>query len=84
MGHNPTGEAKETRAATRCAPVEWQGYSGTPPPPYRYLGHTIAHPSWAQRDEGLAKVECDLTRYRALPLNAFERVQLLNSVLIPH
>ena len=55
------------------------------PPIFRYLGHTIAHPSWAQRarDEVLAKVESDLTRYRALPLNAFERVQLLNSVLIP-
>ena len=55
------------------------------PPIFRYLGHTIAHPSWAQRarDEVLAKVECDLTRYRALPLNAFERVQLLDSVLIP-
>ena len=47
--------------------------------------HTIAHPSWAQRakDEVLAKVESHLTRYRALPLNAFERVQLLNSMLIP-
>ena len=29
------------------------------------------------------KVEFDLTRYRALPLNALERVQLLNSMLIP-
>ena len=28
-------------------------------------------------------MESDVTRYRALPLNAFERVQLLNSVLIP-
>ena len=54
-------------------------------PIFRYLGHIIAHPSWAQRatDEVLAKAESDLTRYRALPLNAFERVQLLNSVLIP-
>ena len=43
------------------------------------------HPSWAQRarDEVLAKVESDLTQYRVLPRNAFERVQLLNSVLIP-
>ena len=55
------------------------------PPIFRYLRRTIAHPSWAQRarDEVLAKVESDLTRYRALPLNAFERVQLLNSMLIP-
>ena len=29
-------------------------------------------------------MESDPTRYRALPLNAFERVQLLNFVLIPH
>ena len=56
------------------------------PPIFRYLGHTIAHPSWAQRarDAVFAKVESDLTRYRALPLNAFERVQLLNFVHIPH
>ena len=55
------------------------------PPIFRYLGHTIAHPSWAERarDEVWAKVGSDLTRYRTLPLNAFERVQLLNSVLIP-
>ena len=55
------------------------------PPIFRYLAHTIAHPSWAQRarDEVLAKVESGLTRYRALPLHAFERVQLLNSMLIP-
>ena len=31
----------------------------------------------------MAKVECDLTRYRALPFNASEQVQLFNSVLIP-
>ena len=55
------------------------------PPIFRHLGHIMAHPSWARRarDEVLAKVESDLTWYRALPLNAFERVQLLNSVLIP-
>ena len=43
------------------------------------------HPSWAQRarDEFLAKLESYLTWYRALQLNTFERVQLLNSVLIP-
>ena len=35
------------------------------------------------RDEVLAKVESALRRYRALPLHAFERLQLLNSVLIP-
>ena len=64
--------------------MEWQGHTGATPI-LRYLGHTLAHPSWAQRvkDEVLAKVESDLTRYRALLLNAFERVQLLNSVLIP-
>ena len=55
------------------------------PPIFRYLGHTIAHLSWAQkaRDEVMAMVEANLARYRALPLNVFERVQLLNSVLIP-
>ena len=52
---------------------------------FRYLGHTIAHPLLAQkaRDKVLAKVESDLTQYSALPLNAFERVKLLNFPLIP-
>ena len=56
-----------------------------PPPMFRYLGHTIVHPSWAQRarDEVLDEAESDLTRYGILPLNGFERVQLLNFVLIP-
>ena len=34
-------------------------------------------------DEVLAMVEAHLAQYRSLPLNAFERVQLLNSILIP-
>ena len=66
--------------------LQWNGKDiPVRPPIFRYLGHIMAHPSWAQRarDEVLAKVESDLTRYRALPLDAFERVQLLNSVLIP-
>ena len=39
------------------------------PPIFRYLGHTTAHPSWAQkaRDEVLAKVEFDLVWYGSLP-----------------
>ena len=85
MGHNPTGQAKEAKVPQHDV-LRWNGKDILVRPPiFRYVGHVMAHPSWAQRarDEVLAKVESDLTRYRALPLNALERVQLLNSVLIP-
>ena len=85
MGHNPTGRAKDK--VPQHDVLRWNHKDIlVRAPMFRYLGHIMAHPSWAQRagDEVLAKVEWDLTRYRALPLNAFEGVQLLNSVLIPH
>ena len=52
---------------------------------FSYLGHMIAHPTHASlaRSEILAEVKSDLNRYKQLPLNTFERVQLVNSVLIP-
>ena len=80
-----TPRVRQKRQAPQHDVLRWNGKDILVRPPiFRYLGYIIAHPSWAQRarDEVLAKVESDLTRYRALPLNAFERVQLLNSVLI--
>ena len=45
----------------------------------------IAHPGYASlaHSQILAEVKNDLNRYKQLPLNAFERVQLVNSLLIP-
>ena len=64
--------------------------SSTPPPlqqpfpVFRYLGHLIAHLAHASlaRSQIVAEVKSDLNRYKQLPLNAFERVQLVNSVLM--
>ena len=55
------------------------------PPIFHYLGHLLAHPTWEQkaRDDFVGTAAADLARYQYLPLNAFERVQLLNTVLIP-
>ena len=71
--------------------IRWNGKDILVGPPiFRHFGHTIAHPSRAHKakDEILAKVEVDLTRYRALPLNAFEGVQLLlftySTLVVPY
>ena len=52
---------------------------------FQELAHIVAQPSWAQKaqDTIIARVDANLARYTMVPLNAFERVQLLNSVLIP-
>ena len=65
-----TARARQKRKVPQHDVLRWNGKDILVRPPiFRYLGHTIAHPSWAQRarDEVLAKVESDLTRYRALP-----------------
>ena len=55
------------------------------PPIFHYLGHLPAHPTWEQnaRDDFVGTAAVDLARYQYLPLNAFERVPLLNTSLIP-
>ena len=55
------------------------------PPIFHYLGHLLAHPTWEQkaRDDFVGKAAADLVRNQYLPLNAFERVQLLTPLLIP-
>ena len=55
------------------------------PPIFHYLGHLLAHPTWERkaRDDFMGTAAADLARYQYLPLNAFERVQLLNTILIP-
>ena len=81
-----TPRARQKRHVPQHDVLRWNGKDRLVRPPiFTYLGHIIAHPLWAQRarDEVLAKVESDLPRYRTLPLNAFERVHFLNSVLIP-
>ena len=68
------------------ARVIWNGqHIKARSPVFSYLGHMIAHPANVSlaRSQILAEVKSDLNRYKQLHLNAFERVQLVNSVLIP-
>ena len=55
------------------------------PPILRYLGHILARPSWAHkaRSDYLGMVQADLAQYQSVPLNGWERAQLVNFVLLP-
>ena len=55
------------------------------PPVRRYLGHTVAHPGWTTEAQQLFldAVHADSARYENLPPNAWERVALINSALVP-
>ena len=66
--------------------VQWAGHTITTSPPlFKYLGHLIAHPSMltSAGADIHHTVQCELARYRMLPLDTFERTQLLSSVFMP-
>ena len=54
-------------------------------PAFKYLGHYLAHPAYQAgvHAEILSRAQANVARFGHLPLNNFERTQLLNSVLIP-
>ena len=54
-------------------------------PAFKYLGHYLAHPAYQAgvHTDILSRAQADVARFGHLPLNNFERAQLLNSVLIP-
>ena len=54
-------------------------------PAYRYLGHYLANPAYQAEVHAdiLPRAQADVAQFGHLPLNNFERAQLLNSVLIP-
>ena len=55
------------------------------PPIWTYLGHVLAHPTQEDRawDMVTAQLHHDIVAYRTLPLNAYEKVAIINAVLIP-
>ena len=66
--------------------ITWQGQRLTVRPPIlTYLGHIPAHP--AQEDHSWDMVtnqlRHDVAAYKTLPLNGFEMVAIINTVLIP-
>ena len=53
-------------------------------PIFHYLSHLLARPAWEQkaRDDFMGTLFADLARSQYLPMNAFERLQILNTILI--
>ena len=55
------------------------------PPILTYLGHLLAHPTQEDTtwDMVTTQLHHDIAAYRTLPLNAYEKVAIINAVLIP-
>ena len=67
-------------------PITWQ-HQLIPVQPYimTYLGHVLAHPTQEDTawDMVTTQLHHDVAAYRTLPLNAYEKVAIINAVLIP-
>ena len=67
-------------------PITWQ-HQLIPvrPPIMTYLGHVLAHPTQEDTawDMVTTQLHHDVAAYRTLPLNAYEKVAIINAVLIP-
>ena len=67
-------------------PITWQ-HQLIPvcPPILTYLGHVLAHPTQEETtwDMVTTQPHHDIAAYRTLPLNAYEKVAIINAVLIP-
>ena len=64
----------------------WEGIPNKVRPPIlQYLGHIFAHPNWAHkaRFDYMGLIQSDLAAYTEIPMNGWERAQLVNSVLVP-
>ena len=55
------------------------------PPVLTYLGHILAHPSHEDHtwDMVTNQLRHDLAAYKTLPLHSFEKVAVINVLLIP-
>ena len=67
-------------------PITWQ-HQQIPvrPPILTYLGHVLAHPMQEETawDMVTTQLYHDIAAYRKLPLNGYEKVTIINTVLIP-
>ena len=67
-------------------PMTWQ-HQLIPvrPPIMTYLGHVLAHPTQEDTawDMVTTQLHHDIAAYTTLPLNAYEKVAIINTVLIP-
>ena len=55
------------------------------PPILTYLGHVLAHPTQEETTWDMVTTQLyhDIVAYRTLPLNGYEKVAIINAVLIP-
>ena len=64
----------------------WDGQVNTVRPPIViYLGHIIAYPQWAHkaRSDYLDLITSDVVQYAHIPMDGWERKQVVNSILMP-
>ena len=64
----------------------WDGQVNTVRPPIlSYLEHIIAHPRWAHkaRSDYLDLIASDLAQYAHIPMDGWERKQVVNSIFMP-
>ena len=67
-------------------PITWrQQLIPVRPPIMTYVGHVLAHPTQEDTawDMVTTQLHHDVAAYRTLPLNAYEKVAIINAVLIP-
>ena len=55
------------------------------PPILTYLGHVLAHPTQQETawDRVTTQLYHDIAAYKTLPLNGYEKVAIINAILIP-
>ena len=64
----------------------WDGQVNTVRPPiFSHPGHIIAHPEWAHkaRSDYLVLIRSDLAQYAHIPMDGWERKQVVISILMP-
>ena len=67
-------------------PITWQHpLIPVRPPILTYVGHVLAHPTQEETawDMVTTQLHHDIAAYGTLPLNAYEKVAIINAVLIP-
>ena len=84
----PCGQNRNLLVGTYYVPgtITWQGQQLTiRPPMLTYLGHVLAHPSHEDHTWDMVTNQLchGLAAYKTLPLNGFEKVAIINAVLIP-
>ena len=86
QGRAERGQQNHWAKDYNLEPITWQ-HQPIPvrPPIMTYLGHALAHPTQEDTawDMVTTQLHHDIAAYRTLPLNAYEKVAIINTVFIP-